>query len=107
METYYHSLSAGDLETARACLSDEMKAAAEMPDSDLNNLKSLTNLTVSPAYPIKLHGQNDEEVQVTADYYATYKKVFAEMDGRQHRFIYVAKATADSAWRIISIGTGP
>jgi len=108
VETYYRSLSSNDIITARNCLSDEMKEMMDtVPDSDFKNLKSLTSLKVSTAYPIKLYGNNYEEVQVVAEYHAVYKEVTCLPNGKQHRFIYVAKATPDSPWRIISIGTGP
>jgi len=108
VEAYYKSLSSNDIITARNCLSNEMKEIMDtVSDSDFKNLKSLANLKVSPAYPIKLYGNNYEEAQVVAEYHAVYKEVTCLPNGKQHRFIYVAKATPDSPWRIISIGTGP
>lgn len=107
VETYYTSLSSGDLATAEKCLSDDMKKIISSPDSDFHNLKKLYNLEVSQAYPIKLYAKNHDEVQVVAQYSATYKKFITTPNGHQTRFIYVAKAKEDSPWRIISIGTGP
>jgi len=107
VETYYKSLSNRDFKLAEKCLSDEMKEKISSTDSDFKNLKSLKNLVVTPAQPIKLQGKNFKEVQVVATYDARYKEVFSVMDGPQMWFLYVAKAGPDSPWRIISIGTGP
>jgi len=107
VETYFKTLSSGNLATAEKCLSDEMKKTISLPDSDFKNLKSLSNLEVSPAHPIKLYGKNFTEVQVVVRYDAVYKEIFSAPNGRQTRFIYVAKAGPGSPWRIISIGAGP
>lgn len=107
VETYYKSLGNKDFAVAEKCLSDEMKETISSPDSDFKNLRSLKNLVVTPARPIKLQGKNFKEVQVVATYDAQYKEVFSVTDGPQMWFIYVAKAAPDSPWRIIAIGTGP
>lgn len=107
VETYYNSIAAGDYSTAKDCLSDEAQQYVNAPDSDFKNIKQLTDLKVSSAASIKLYGKNFDEVQVTVDYVAEYKKVITSNSGKQHRFIYVAKKDKDSPWKIISIGTGP
>lgn len=108
VETYYKSIATGDYSTARNCLSEEFaKQYANALDSDFVNIKKLTDLKVNPAAPIKLYGKNFNEVQVTAEYVAEYKKVITSNSGKQIRFIYVAKKKKDSPWKIISIGTGP
>ncbi|WP_042333231.1 DUF4829 domain-containing protein [Desulfosporosinus meridiei] len=108
VETYYNSIATGDYSTAKNCLSDEIvQQYVNYPDSDFTNIKKLTDIKVSVAAPIKLHGKNFDEVQVTAKYVAEYKKVMTSDNGKQVRFIYVAKKEKDSPWKIISIGTGP
>lgn len=108
VETYYNSIATGDYSMAKACLSDEIgQQYVNAPDSDFQNTKKLTDLKVSLEAPIKLYGKNFEEVQVTAEYVAEYKKVITSNSGKQIRFIYVAKKDKDSPWKIISIGTGP
>lgn len=108
VETYYKSIASGDYTTAKACLSDEIgDQYINSPDSYFKNIKKLTDLKVSSPAAIKLYGKNFEEVQVTAEYVAEYKKVITSNNGKQIRFIYVAKKEKDSAWKIISIGTGP
>lgn len=94
--------------TAKDCLSNEIgQQYVNSPDSDFKNIKRLTDLKVSPAAPIKLYGKNFDEMQVTAEYVAEYKKVITSNSGKQFRFIYVGKKEKDSPWKIISIGTGP
>lgn len=108
VKAYYKSLAARDYVTARACLSSEY--AAEMDsfvDSDFKNLLSISNLAVSKEADINLYGKNYDEAQVVAEYNATYKKIITSENGKQVRFVYVAKKTKDSPWRIISIGNGP
>ncbi|HWQ41699.1 MAG TPA: DUF4829 domain-containing protein [Desulfosporosinus sp.] len=101
-------MASGDYTTAKACLSDEIgDQYINSPDSYFKNIKKLTDLKVSSPAAIKLYGKNFEEVQVTAEYVAEYKKVITSNNGKQIRFIYVAKKEKDSAWKIISIGTGP
>lgn len=56
---------------------------------------------------IELYGENYDEVQVVAEYDAVYKRIITSDNGKQIRFLYVAKKTKGSPWRIISIGTGP
>ena len=108
VETYYKSLSVGDLSTARSCMDEEYaKQFVKLEDSDFKNLRELSDLKVKPEAPIKLHGKNYDEVQVVAEYIAVYKKVITSDSGRQIRFVYVGKKEKDSPWRIISIGTGP
>jgi ketosteroid isomerase-like protein len=108
VETYYNSIATGDYSTAKAVMSDDIgQQYINSPDSDFKNIKKLTDLKVSPAAPIKLNGKNFDEVQVTAEYVAEYKKVITSNSGKQIRFIYVAKKDKDSTWKIISIGTGP
>ncbi|HHW40462.1 MAG TPA: DUF4829 domain-containing protein [Syntrophomonadaceae bacterium] len=108
VETYYRSVSRGDLATARACLSgDLLPLMNSAEDSDFNNLVALWNLKVSEARPIPLYGKNIDEVQVVVEYNAVYRKVITSGNGRQMRFVYVARKTKDAPWKIISIGTGP
>ncbi|HZD59155.1 MAG TPA: DUF4829 domain-containing protein [Anaerolineae bacterium] len=108
VETYYKSLAARDYATARACLSPEYASEIDRSDdSDFKNLWSISNLVVSKEANIKLYGKNYDEVQVVAEYDATYKKIITAENGRQIRFLYVARKSKDSPWRIISIGTGP
>jgi ketosteroid isomerase-like protein len=108
VETYYNSIASGDYSTAKAVLSDDIgQQYINSSDSDFKNIKQLTDLKVSPAAPIKLYGKNFDEVQVTAEYVAEYKKVITSNSGKQMTFIYVAKKEKDSPWKIISIGTGP
>jgi ketosteroid isomerase-like protein len=108
VETYYSSIATGDYATAKDCLSNEIgQQYVNSPDSDFKNIKRLTDLKVSPAAPIKLYGKNFDEMQVTAEYVAEFKKVITSNSGKQFRFIYVGKKEKDSPWKIISIGTGP
>jgi len=108
VETYYISIATGDYATAKDCLSNEIgQQYVNSMDSDFKNIKRLTDLKVSPAAPIKLYGKNLDELQVTAEYVAEYKKVITSNSGKQFRFIYVGKKEKDSPWKIISIGTGP
>ena len=107
VETYYNSIATGDYSTAKDCLSQELHQYVNTRGSDFNNIKKLTELKVSPAAPVKLYGKNFEEVQVTAQYVTDFKKMYTSNDGKQFRFVYVAKKEKDSPWRIISIGTGP
>jgi uncharacterized membrane protein len=108
VETYYRSIAAGDLETARSCLSPGLLSIMNQAvDSDFINLVSLSNLRVSSAAHIKLDSKNFDEVQVAAEYDAVHKKILTSNDGHQIRFIYVGKSTRDAPWKIISIGTGP
>lgn len=108
VEIFYNSLSKGDYKTAKSCLSTEYaNQFSNTPDSDFKNLVKMTDIKVSSEAPIKLYNKNYDEVQVTAEYNAEYKKVITEENGKQFRFIYVAKKEKDSPWKIISIGTGP
>lgn len=108
VEIFYNSLSKGDYKTAKSCLStDYAKEFSNAPDSDFKNLLKITDIKVSAEAPIKLYNKNYDEVQVTAEYTAEYKKVITAENGKQLRFIYVAKMENDSSWKIISIGTGP
>ncbi len=108
VEIYYNSLSKGDYKTAKSCLSTEYaNQFSSTSDSDFKNLVKITDIKVSPEAAIKLYNRNYDEVQVTAEYNAEYKKVITVPNGKQIRFIYVAKKEKDSPWKIISIGTGP
>jgi len=108
VETYYNSIVTGDYSMAKDCLSSEIgQQYVNSSDSDFENIKSLIDLKVSPAAPIKLYGRNFDEMQVTAEYVVEYKKVITSNSGKQIRFIYVGKKEKDSPWKIISIGTGP
>lgn len=108
VETYYKSIASSDYSTAKACLADDISQQyISAPDSYFKNIKQLTDLKVSTPAPIKLYGKNFDEVQVTADFVAEYKKVITSNSGKQTRFIYVGKKEKDSPWKIISIGTGP
>jgi hypothetical protein len=108
VETYYNSIAIGDFSTARNCLADDIvQEYVNALDSDFTNIKKLTELKVSPAAPIKLYGQNFDEVQVTAEYVAEYKQIITSDNGKQIRFIYVGKKKKELPWKIISIGTGP
>jgi|GEM_PF-1249433 len=108
VEFYYDSLSMEDIKTAQSCLStDYAEFLQNADDSDFNSLKKITDIKVTPASPIKLHNENYDEVQVVAEYNALYKKIMTVDNGKQIRFVYVAKKTQDSKWKITSIGTGP
>ncbi len=108
VKTYYQSLAVGDITTARECLSDEYaKEIGIFEDSDLTNLRSIKDIRVRTGAPVGLYGKNYKEAQVVAQYEATYRQMITEADGKQIRFIYVAKKTKNSPWKIISIGTGP
>ena len=108
VETYYTSIATGDYSTAKDCISEEISQRyINHSDSDFKNIDKLTELKVSTAAPIKLYGKNFDEVQVTAEYVAEYKKVITSDSGKQLRFVYVAKKEKDSPWKIISFGTGP
>ena len=106
VETYYSSIATGDYATAKDCLSNEIgQQYVNSPDSDFKNIKRLTDIKVSPAEPS--YGKNFDEMKVTAEYVAEYKKVITSNSGKQFRVIYVGKKEKDSPWKIISIGTGP
>lgn len=110
VQTYYESLAAGDTGTAGACLSPSLlRLWVSAPDSDFRNLISLSNIVVSAPASIRsgTNTGNGEEVQVTAQYDAVYRKEITWLNGRQFRFIYVARSTKTSPWKIVSIGTGP
>jgi len=70
-------------------------------------LKKITDIKATPETSIKLDNENYDEVQVCVEYNAIYKTVITSEDGKQLRFIYVAKQGKESPWKIISIGTGP
>lgn len=108
VETYYTSLSSGDLKTAKYCLSKEFLFAENKYDeSDIKNIKKLNNLKVEKGVQIKQNGENFLIVQVVASYDAIYKKQITSNDGPQYRYLYVAQKNINSPWKIIDIGTGP
>jgi hypothetical protein len=101
VETYYKSLQAKDFATEQENYSD----------SDEKNLKRLTNLKVKKGLDvgtdIRQGKKYFKEVPVVAEYGAKYYEETTSIDGKQVRFIYVAKKSKNSSWKIISIGSGP
>jgi len=108
VKTYYKSLEKGDISTAKACLSNEYRAEVERADySDLKNLTGLEIIRISKPANIPLYKKNYREVQIVAEYSASYWRMGPEVSGKEIRFIYVGKKTQDSPWKIIGIGCGP
>lgn len=108
VEAYYKNLAAGDYDTAKKYLSEDIdKSVYTSEDSDFKNLHALYNLQVSKETPIQLTRKNYKEVQVVAQYHAAFKKVITSENGVQVKYLYVAQKTKDAPWKIISIGTGP
>ena len=105
VETYYKSLNWKALATAKSCLSDEYAQNFSVL-YELNTLY-ISDLSVSEPFETPYHGSNYKEVQISVEYNAYYIKEQASANGKHIRFIYVAKETEDSPWKIISIGTGP
>ncbi|MCR3922857.1 MAG: DUF4829 domain-containing protein [Firmicutes bacterium] len=107
VQTYYESLANKDYIAAKSCLDEDYASEImDLDDSYFNNLKSLKQITISEPSETQ-YGDNYQVVQIIAEYNATYKKIITSHDGNQYRFVNVAKKSQTSAWRIISIGTGP
>lgn len=109
VETYFQALGHKDYETSKACLSDEWNA--KYPETfltdDDSKITGIKDLKLKGPANIPLYGKSYKEVQVAADFHVEYKTKNQDSDGLQIRFVYVAKKTKNSPWKIISVGTGP
>ena len=109
---YYASLEKGDTGAAREDLAPSFAGLLDSSvDSDFTNLQSLRNVVVGEDQPTGTAGTSfqsyDElrEMAVTLD--AIYKQEITSRSGRQTRFVIVGRATKESRWQIVSIGSGP
>jgi hypothetical protein len=107
VKTFYESGARKDYATARACLDDEYANQIDGLEPYFDNLKKIRDIKVSEFTNTPLYGENFLEGQVVVEYNAIYKEFITQENGKQVRFIYVAKVEGDSPWKIISIGTGP
>ena len=109
VEAYYKSIQQQDFITFQNCLSDGYKLDLwSVQGSDYQNIKEVKGFNVSEARDIRLNEQNFREAQVVAEFTAKYYNHNGYTDGKQTRFIYLAKEKDESSpWKIISIGTGP
>lgn len=105
---YYDAVAAHQTEAAVQFLAPtEMSLQESAPDSDLNDVRSLTHLHVSPAYPSRLDQRYQDEAQVNASYDAQFYQIITAPSGLQTKFIYLGRNGSRSPWHIISIGSGP
>lgn len=110
VKTYYKRISLGDTRGADKCLSDSYRRELSKPNVIRESVLWLDDLNVSKGVRMKLYDQrntNYDELQFVVKYSAWYLEPSGAGDGIQLRFVYVAKETKDSPWRIISIGSGP
>lgn len=105
---YYKYIALGESREAAQFLTPELVSQFNSePDSDFNNVQSISNVRVSKAYESRLDKKYKYEVQVDAEFKAQYDQVITVGNGPQTRFIYLGRDSNQQLWHIISIGTGP
>jgi hypothetical protein len=108
---YYTAIGRHDATSAARLLAPEIRQSYESsPDSDFNNVVSLTNIrdvkegvVPPPGVPAGYH----DITQVALDYDVMYKQVITEHSGTSSRFVYVGRSAGSARWLILAIGTGP
>lgn len=76
------------------------------PDSDFNNVSSLSDVIVKGPHNIRGDDKFKDEIQLVAGFKAQYEQVITDHSGPQTRFIYLSINGGSEPWVIISIGTG-
>jgi hypothetical protein len=108
---YFAAVAKGDWPTAHGCLDpafDQLMSGA--PDSDFNNLKSLSHVSIGDPYPAGRPGGSEafvETAEMAVDFDAVYNETITVRSGPQTRFVLIGRHTAQSSWLIFGIGTGP
>jgi hypothetical protein len=111
VQMYFDAVAKGDWSTARACVApgfDQIMSSA--PDSDFNNLKSLSNVKVGDPSPAGNPGGSAafvETAELAVTFDAIYKQTITVPSGHQTRFVLLGRRSPSSPWLIFSIGTGP
>ncbi|MDI6716959.1 MAG: DUF4829 domain-containing protein [Actinomycetota bacterium] len=114
VKTYYQRLAIGDTAGANQCLSDDYRRALNDTLNAPNTIHSdplwISDVNISKGAHIRMQGinsTNHDELQFVVQYNAWHIGSMSYLSGRELGFVYVAKETKKSPWRIISIGCGP
>ncbi|MBE0447620.1 MAG: DUF4829 domain-containing protein [Actinobacteria bacterium] len=110
VQTYYGRLAAHDFINANRCLSEDYLRERSKPNSVAQTPLWLGDIEISKGIDTKASGylsDNYAERLFDVEYNATFLQAGGSVDGHQLDFVYVAKKTKDSPWRIIGIGCGP
>jgi hypothetical protein len=108
---YFAAVSKGEWATAHGCLEpayDRLLSSA--PDSDFNNLDSITDVQVGDPHPAGHPGGSDsfaDTAEVAVTFQARYKQTITVDSGRQTRFVLLGRHGPGEPWLIFGIGTGP
>jgi hypothetical protein len=108
VQNYYQCVAKHDFRSASQFLAPDLASFyRSAPDSDFNNVKSISDVVVTKPYNSRLDNKYKYEVQVDSNYTAQYKQLITVPNGGQTRFIYLGRNNENQPWFIISIGTGP
>jgi hypothetical protein len=112
VELYFNAVAKGDWSAARRCIDPSFdNTMSGAPDSDFNNLKSLSHFSVvGDPYPAGRPGGSEafvETAELAVRFDAVYKETITVRSGPQTRFVVLGRRTKESPWLIFGIGTGP
>lgn len=105
---YYKRLALTDTAGANRCLSDDFRR--ELANASPIYTIWLGDVKISKGARSRLNGVNStnyDERQYHVDYSAWQIGGGTSPSGQEQVFVYVAKETKESPWRIIGIGSGP
>ncbi|OFW32364.1 MAG: hypothetical protein A2074_01900 [Candidatus Aquicultor primus] len=106
--TYYKRLALTDTAGANRCLADDYRR--ELADVSPVYTVWLGDVKISEDARLRLRGMNSasyDERQYFVEYSAWQIGGGVSPSGQESSFVYVAKKTKTSPWRIICIGSGP
>lgn len=108
VSAYYKRLALTDTAGANRCLSDDYRR--EHAGASPIYTVWLGDVKISKGSRLQLRDANStnyDERQYFVEYSAWQMGGGASPSGQEARFVYVAKTTKESPWRIIGIGSGP
>lgn len=108
---YFTAVANRDWGVAHGCLDPSFdRLASAAPDSDFNNLVSLSNVRIGEPYPARGAGGSEafrEAVEIVVNFVASYKQTITTRSGPQTRFLLLGRNGSASPWLIFGIGSGP